>query len=256
MTEDIRNNTGASEARARAGFALESAGLNVPGVESGVEYVGFVSREFPAMSQIEQTWANYEAGLDMIRASAEMTDDERLDRAEELYEAASTRYQQLVAQLSSERAERLASIDRSLFGGPGVGTMSLQSDAAQETTKHSFREGLVRLQGASEEDLGRTVELAKLSGDTVLARAARVVAHQSGFESVVVASLVGTQDSARYAERQAMPTEGTLRTITNQYSPAGANLPRLQPDLETRQRAEEQRQAQEARRQRRRLGLG
>lgn len=78
-------------------------------------------------------------------------------------------------------------------------------------------------------------------------------------EDVVRASVengvVGERDHGNYARRLTLPTEANLATITQQYTPQSVNLTGLQPDLETRQRAEAQDQQKSDRRLRQRLGL-
>jgi hypothetical protein len=243
----------AAQPRNMAAFHLESAGLDVPGVASPHQYINIVQQQLPALGEIENMYAKYEMGLSQIRGDADLTDDQRLDAADQLHEAASTRYQELVAQLETERSEKRSSIERSLFGAPGVGAQYV--DAHLVAARAHFTQASQHLLGASEEQLANSVELAGITGDTVLLRASRAVAHQQGFEDVVRASVgQSARDGELYAQRQAVPSQQNLGIIADQYSPPSATLEGLRPDLETKRRAEEQNTAKETRRQRQRLG--
>lgn len=256
MTEQQNTMTavpGAEQPRNMAAFMLEQAGLDIPGVDSPHQYISIVQGQLPALGEIETTYAAYEMGLSQIRGNADLTDDQRLDLADTVHETATTRYQELVAQVDEERSEKLSSIERQLFGSPGVGAQYV--DAHLVAARAHFTQASQNLLGASEEQLAQSVDLAKTTGDTILLRATRAVAHTQGFEEVVMASVVqSNRDSELYAQRRVVPSAENLAIITGQYAPAGASLQGLQPDPQTRKLAEQQNTATEIRRQRQRLG--
>jgi hypothetical protein len=252
MTEEIMAG-GTSDPRAMAGFELDMSGLSIPGIETGTDYVDLVASQFPPLGQIAENWRTYSSGIEAIRRDGHMTEDERLDRADELHNAAETRYVELVAAMQAERTERLGEIDEALFGAPG-GALSYNqvgTAAAQE----GFRTSLLSLSGADEQKLQDTVEIAGFTGDRELLRAARALAHIRGHDDVVESSVLkhgNAHERARYVERLAVPTEGNLAVITGSYAPARANLTLLTPDYATTQAAEQEDRARALRRERNR----
>jgi hypothetical protein len=229
-----------------AGFELDMSGLSIPGIETGTDYVDLVASQFPPLGLIADNSRTYASGIDAIRRNGHMSEDERLDRAEELHNAAETRYVELVAAMQAERTERLSYLDDALFGSPGHGFAEEQG---------GFRSSLLNLAGADEQKLQDTVEIAGFTGDKQLLRAARAMAHIRGHDSVVESSVLkhgSAYDQERYVERLAVPTEGNLGVIVGAYAPARANLTLLTPDHETTQAAEQEDRARAIRRERNR----
>jgi hypothetical protein len=229
-----------------AGFELDMSGLSIPGIETGTDYVDLVASQFAPLGQIADNSRTYASGIEAIRRNGHMSEDERLDRAEALHDAAAIRHGALVAAMQAERTERLSRIDEDLFGAPGHGFAEQQG---------GFRSSLLNLAGADEQKLQDTVEIAGFTGDKQLLRAARALAHIRGHDSVVESSVLkhgDEHDRARYVERLAVPTEANLAVITGSYAPARANLTLLTPDHETTQAAEEADRARAIRRERNR----
>jgi hypothetical protein len=244
---------GQSDPRATAGFELDMSGLDIPGIESGTDYVDLVAGQFQPLQELAENWRTYSSGIDAIRRDGHMIEDERLDRADELHSMAEARHGELVAALQAERAERLGRIDEDLFGAPGGG-LSYNAVAYAEA-REGFRASLLSLSGADEAKLLDTVEIAGFTGDRELLRAARALAHIRGYGNVVENSVLkhgGAHDRARYVERLAVPTEQNLAVITGSYAPARANLALLTPDYATTQAAEQADRARAARRERNR----
>jgi len=244
---------GTGDPRATAGFELDMSGLDIPGIESGTDYVDLVAGQFQPLAQLAENWRTYASGIEAIRRDGHMIEDERLDRADELHSMAAARHGELVAALQAERTERLGEIDEALFGAPGGGLSYNQVDHAE--AREGFRNALLSLSGADEAKLLDTVEMAGFVGDKQLLRAARALAHIRGHDGVVESSVLKHGDSherARYVERLAVPTAENLAVITGSYAPARVNLALLTPDYATTQAAEQEDRARAARRDRNR----
>jgi hypothetical protein len=228
-------------------------GLDIPGIESGTDYVDLVASQFAPLGQLAENWRTYASGIEAIRRDGHMIEDERLDRADELHSMAVARHGELVAALQAERTERLSGIDEDLFGAPGGSLSYNQVDHAE--AREGFRTSLLSLSGADEAKLQDTVAIAGFTGDKQLLRAARAVAYIRGYDVVVERSVLqhgSSHDRARYVERLAVPTEANLAVITGSYAPARANLTLLTPDHATTQAAEQEDRARAARRDRNR----
>jgi hypothetical protein len=236
-----------------AGFELDMSGLDIPGIESGTDYVDLVAGQFQPLQELAENWRTYSSGIEAIRRDGHMIEDERLDRADELHNAAETRHGELVAALQAERTERLGGIDEDLFGAPG-GAMSYNEVGTAEA-REGFRNALLSLSSADEAQLLDTVETAGFVDDAQLLRAARALAMRRGYDEVVQTSILqhgSPTERARYVERLAVPSEANLAVITGSYAPARANLALLTPDYATTQAAEQADRARAARRDRNR----
>ncbi len=252
MTEEIMAG-GTSDPRAMAGFELDMSGLDIPGIETGTDYVDLVASQFQPLGQLAENWRTYASAIEGIRRDGHMIEDERLDRADALHGMAEARHGELVAALQAERTERLGRIDEDLFGAPGGSLSYNQVDHAE--AREGFRTSLLSLSGADEATLLDTVETAGFVGDKQLLRAARALAHIRGYDGVVESSVLkhgSSHDRDRYVERLAVPTEANLAVIISSYAPARANLTLLTPDHATTQAAEQEVRARVARRDRNR----
>ncbi len=252
MTEEMMAG-GTSDPRAMAGFELDMSGLSIPGIETGTDYVDLVASQFPPLGLIADNWRTYASGIEAIRRHGGMSEDERLDRADELHGAAVTSHGELVRQLQAERTKRLGELDDALFGSPGGGLS--YNEVAYAEWREGFRTSLLNLSGADEAKLQDTVEIASFVGDTQLLRAARAMAHIRGHDGVVQSSVLehgSSYDRERYVERLAVPSEENLGVIVGAYAPARANLTLLTPDHATTQAAKEADRAKALRRERNR----
>lgn len=82
---------------------------------------------------------------------------------------------------------------------------------------------------------------ASLTGDTILLRAARVVAERQGLSGVVEESIFngGTDyEQSAYAERLALPSSGNLAIVSGAFAPDRPSRSEIIPSDATRQAAE------------------
>ena len=251
MTENTDGLAG-TQPRARAAFELDMAGIaSVPGIESGADYVALVSGQFEQVRRMAQNWETYSSGIEAIRQNARLSEEERLDGAADLFEAAQAAHEQLIRELEAKRAERLEDIDSLLFGAPTPESGLSMDRAAAEAARNGFRQTMLGLRGADEAQLSEAVEMAGLTGDRTLLRAARAVAQHKGFEGVVERSILqygSDHERSRYVEKLATPNDSNLSVITRAFAPYAVFPTQLTPDLAARQRAAQEDQAREARR--------
>jgi hypothetical protein len=225
-----------------AAVELGFAGIDsIPGVESGTAYIDALTGDFAPLAEMQASLGAYADGINAIRDDGELTDEQRLDQAADLFEQHEARYRELSQTLAAQVEERLASTGRALFGQPGAGSLAAD-DATREAQRAGFRDALLRLSGADEARLSEAVEVAGLTGDAVLLRAARVTAERQGLSDLVERSVFSGGSSeyeqTAYAERLALPSGENLGIVTSAFAPDRPSHSEITPTAATRQAAE------------------
>jgi hypothetical protein len=224
-----------------AAVNLGFAGIDsIPGVSDGMSYIDALTGDFPPLAEMQASLGTYADGINAIRDDVELTDEQRQDRAADLFERHEARYRDLSRSLAAQVEERLAVTERALFGQPGAGSLAADN-AAREAQRAGFRDALLRLSGADEARLSEAVEVAGLTGDAVLLRAARVVAERKGLSDLVEQSVFGggsEYEQSAYAVRLALPSEENLGIVSGAFAPERPSRTEITPTDATRQAAE------------------
>jgi hypothetical protein len=220
-----------------AGVQLEFAGItSIEGIEGGMAYIDALTGDFPPLAEMQESLGAYADGINAIRGDMELTDEQRQDQAADLFERHEARYRELSEALAAQVEERLASTGRALFGQPGAGSLAAD-DAAREAQRAGFRDALLSLSGADEARLSEAVEVAGLTGDAVLLRAARVAAERQGLSGLVERSVFeggSDYEQSAYAERLALPSGENLGIVSGAFAPDRPSYSEITPTVRIR----------------------
>jgi|SRR5215217_2197224 len=188
---------------------------------------------------------DYSAKIGGIRRSPELTREERLSRAADAFDAAEKAHEELSREWEATVSKIASEAESDLF-------------APSTKERGEYRDAALRLAGASEGQLVEAIELARLSGDSVLNKAARTIAHRQGLRQVVERSVAydDNQTAAAYAEHARFSSEAIRESVPSMLAPYSLSEQQLaspQGLIDAHKRAKD---AEEGRRQRLFRGAG
>ncbi len=190
---------------------------------------------------MERNRQSFTQKVKQIQENVALNDAERLEAGTKAAQQAQERHEELVGTLSQQVRQRAAELDKTLYGAAGV------DDPA------GYRDALLGLAAAPEEQLDALADTARSAGDMTLLRAVRTTAATRGLEGVVaktVALDASSEAATAYTERQRLRTSGALEAISGAYSPPPVDEQQLRPPAHVVEQARQQSAQQEARSQR------
>jgi len=137
---------------------------------------------------------DFDRKLAEIRSNTDLTDDAKRRMIQVAYDEATRKDQELIAKEEGGTAEKLARLEKSVFG------LSYPTDAIsgvdKERIRQSYRDASFRISGMKPEELERILERAERAGDWQLAKAVYHEATERGVRHVAD-SYLATHSSER-----------------------------------------------------------
>ncbi len=125
---------------------------------------------------------DFDRKLAQIRSNTDLNDQAKHRMLQEAYDEAARKHQELIAKEEGGTAEKLARLEKSVFGLSYP--VDVVSGLDKERIRQSYRDASFRISGTKPEELERVLERAERTGDKQLAKAVYHEATERGIRHV------------------------------------------------------------------------